>query len=266
MNCKAVADTGVKVSPIGLGTVKIGRDLGVKYPNAFTIPDDQQVLKLLSICRELGINLLDTAPAYGNSEQRLGLLLKAVERQQWIISSKAGEEFDPRTGASRYDFSERAITASVERSLQRLKTDYLDIVMIHSNGDDLQIIEQHLALQTLANLKQQGKVRAIGMSTKTIAGGIAALQQSDCAMVTYNLVQREELAVIEYAQQHNKGIFIKKAFASGHLQQQPDSDPILSSLKLIFSQPGVSSAVIGTISEKNLRANVQKYQQVIDTI
>ncbi|MCJ8300344.1 MAG: aldo/keto reductase, partial [Pseudomonadales bacterium] len=106
----------------------------------------------------------------------------------------------------------------------------------------------------------------IGMSTKTIAGGIAALQQSDCAMVTYNLVQREELAVIEYAQQHNKGIFIKKAFASGHLQKQQDSDPILSSLKLIFSQPGVSSAVIGTISEQNLRANVQKYQQVIDTI
>jgi len=266
MKYTTIASTGVNVSPIGFGTVKIGRDLGVKYPNAFTIPDDQQVLELLGICRELGINLLDTAPAYGNSEQRLGQLLKTAERQQWIISSKAGEEFDPLTGASHYDFSERAITESVERSLQRLKTDYLDIVMIHSNGDDLQIIEQYLALQTLTKLKQQGKVRAIGMSTKTIDGGIAALQQADCAMVTYNLVQTEELAVIEYAQQHNKGIFIKKAFASGHLQKQQYADPILSSLKLIFAQPGVSSAVIGTINEQNLRANVQKYQQAISDL
>ncbi|EPJ51777.1 MAG: oxidoreductase, aldo/keto reductase family protein [Osedax symbiont Rs2] len=266
MKYTAIANTGVEVSPIGFGTVKIGRDLGVKYPDTFTIPDDQQVLKLLDICRELGINTLDPPPAYGNSEQRLGQLLKSAQRQQWIISSKAGEEFDPLSGASNYDFSERAITASVERSLRRLDTDYLDIVMIHSNGDDLQIIEQHLALQTLAKLKQQGKIRAIGMSTKTIDGGIAALQQADCAMVTYNLMHRQELAVIEYAQRHNKGIFIKKAFASGHLQQQQYDDPILSSLKLIFAQPGVSSAVIGTINQRNLRENVQKYQRAISEI
>jgi aryl-alcohol dehydrogenase-like predicted oxidoreductase len=259
MKTRAIGDTGVQVSPIGFGTVKIGRDQGVKYPNGFTIPDDQQVLRLLDICRELSINLLDTAPAYGLSEQRLGQLLNTHERQSWVISSKAGEEFDNSTGLSHFDFSAKAITKSVEQSLRLLKTDYLDILMIHSDGNDLKIIQQDRALETLDILKQQGKVRAIGMSTKTIEGGICALEQADCAMVTYNLITQDELPVIKYAEQHNKGIFIKKAFASGHLQQNIMKDPVLESLKLIFAQQAVSSAVIGTITEANLRANVEKF-------
>ncbi|NQZ30682.1 MAG: aldo/keto reductase [Oceanospirillaceae bacterium] len=269
MRYREIADTGVNVSAIGFGTVKIGRDQGVKYPQSFVIPDDKQVLNLLSICTELGINLLDTAPAYGNSEQRLGQLLSPSQRQDWLISSKAGEEFDENSGTSHYDFSERAIIASVERSLRRLKTDYLDIVMIHSNGDDLDIIERQGALATLAKLKQAGKIRATGMSTKTIAGGIAALEHSDCVMVTYNLNERSEREVIEYAHLHNKGIFIKKAFASGHLSSESTDageDSIVASFKLIFSEAGVSSAVIGTINENNLRENIEKYQQVIKEI
>lgn len=269
MRYQQIADSDVKVSAIGFGTVKIGRDQGVKYPQSFVIPDDQQVLNLLAICKELGINLIDTAPAYGNSEQRLGQLLSTAERQNWIISSKAGEDFDNNTGLSHFDFSEQAITRSIERSLRRLNTDYLDIVMIHSNGDDLNIIEQHNALETLATLKQAGKIRATGMSTKTITGGIAALKHSDCAMVTYNLNERSEREVIDYAQRHNKGIFIKKAFASGHVSndfKDAAEDPILESFKLIFAEAGVSSAVIGTINEQNLRANVDKYQQAIAAI
>jgi len=260
---KEVANSGVKVSQIGFGTVKIGRDKGVKYPTQFTIPNDQQVLSLLAVCRELGINLLDTAPAYGNSEQRLGKLLNAGERHNWVISTKAGEEFDNSTGLSSFDFSPAAITRSVERSLQRLATDYLDIVMIHSDGNDLKIIEQDQALQTLEHLKTQGKIRAFGMSTKTVDGGIAALKQSDCAMVTYNLSTQDELPVIEYAQQHNKGIFIKKAFASGHIIADANSDLIAQSMSLIFSQQAVCSAVIGTITEKNLRSNIIKYTDAI---
>lgn len=264
MKLRAIGNTGVAVSPIGFGTVKIGRDQGVKYPNQFKIPDNSQVLNLLSICRELSINLLDTAPAYGLSEQRLGQLLKPCERQDWVISSKAGEEFNNDTGESHFDFSAKAITHSVERSLKRLNTDYLDILMIHSNGDDLTVIQQDGALETLNKLKQQGKVRAIGMSTKTVAGGIKALEQSDCAMVTYNLANQDELPVIKYAEQHNKGIFIKKAFASGHLQNSSTADPVLESLKLIFAQPAVTSAVIGTITEANLRANVGKYLSLMN--
>ena len=85
-------DTGIEVSPIGLGTVKLGRDQGVKYPNGFTIPDDKAASDLIALARDLGINLIDTAPAYGVSEERLGPLLKG-QRQNWVICSKVGEEF-----------------------------------------------------------------------------------------------------------------------------------------------------------------------------
>ena len=60
---KIITDTGLAVSPLGLGTVKLGRDKGVKYPSAFTIPDDKQALDLLSQAWDLGINLIDSAPA-----------------------------------------------------------------------------------------------------------------------------------------------------------------------------------------------------------
>jgi aryl-alcohol dehydrogenase-like predicted oxidoreductase len=72
---KHIANTGVTVSPLGLGTVKLGRDKAVKYPEGFKIPDDKQALDLLALAWDLGINLIDTAPAYGNSEERLGKLL-----------------------------------------------------------------------------------------------------------------------------------------------------------------------------------------------
>ena len=96
MQLRPFGNTGINVSPLGLGTVKLGRNEQVKYPNAFSIPDDQQAGELLELARDLGINLIDTAPAYGNSEQRLGALLKG-QRHEWVICSKVGEEFEVLT-------------------------------------------------------------------------------------------------------------------------------------------------------------------------
>lgn len=79
---RPLGDTGLIVSPLGLGTVKLGRDQGVKYPNGFTIPDDAAARALLDQARALGINLIDTAPAYGVSEQRLGPLLRGQRAHQ----------------------------------------------------------------------------------------------------------------------------------------------------------------------------------------
>jgi aryl-alcohol dehydrogenase-like predicted oxidoreductase len=156
MQINRLGKTDIDVSLVGLGTVKLGRQQGVKYPHAFTLPSDAEILHLLDCAAELGINLLDTAPAYGTSEERLGALLHG-QRHRWILSTKAGEEFDGTN--SHYDFSSQAITASVERSLQRLRTDYLDIVLIHSNGEDVRIIEEDHVFSTLAALKKAGKIR-----------------------------------------------------------------------------------------------------------
>lgn len=255
---RPLGNTGINVSALGLGTVKIGRDKGVKYPSGFTIPDDKQVRNLLSQARDGGINLLDTAPAYGSSETRLGELL--TQRDQWVIVSKVGEEFDNDSGESHFSFSPEAVRLSVERSLRRLKTDYLDCVLVHSDGNDLAIIEQG-TLEALNALKKAGLIRTTGMSTKTVEGGIAALAQADMAMVTYNLAYNDEQPVIDYAAANNKGILIKKAFASGHLADR--SDPVQDSLNLILRTPGVSSIIVGTITPAHLQENIEKAQQAL---
>lgn len=249
---QSISNTGIEVSLIGLGTVKLGRNEKVHYPSAFDLPTDTQVEGLLDCAKHLGINLIDTAPAYGSSEERLGKLLS--DRQHWIISTKVGETF--HHGESHYDFSAKATRLSVEQSLKRLRTDYLDIVLVHSNGDDLDIIQNTPVFETLATLKTEGHLRAFGMSSKTVEGGKCAVDQSDLVMVTYHPGYREEKPVIAYAHQKNKGVFIKKALASGHLNKISGDNPVQFTMDFILKQPGISSIVIGTLNPTHLEYNV----------
>ncbi|WP_308725241.1 aldo/keto reductase [Metapseudomonas otitidis] len=250
---RPLGDTGLRVSPLGLGTVKLGRDQGVKYPSGFTIPDDAEARQLLALARDLGINLIDTAPAYGRSEERLGPLLRG-QRQDWVIVSKVGEEFE--AGQSHFDFSPAHTRRSVERSLQRLETDVIDLVLVHSDGNDVAVLRDSGVYETLAELKQAGKIRAFGLSGKTVEGGLLALERGDCAMVTYNLNEQGERPVLDYAAQHAKGLLVKKGLASGHVCLAPGVDPVRASFELIFSHPGVTSAIIGTINPLHLSHNV----------
>ncbi|PAU56297.1 aldo/keto reductase [Pseudomonas indica] len=253
-------DTGLMVSPLGLGTVKLGRDQGVKYPSGFTIPDDREARQLLDLARELGINLIDTAPAYGRSEERLGPLLRG-QRDAWVIVSKVGEEFEG--GQSHFDFSPAHTRLSLERSLKRLETDIIDLVLVHSDGNDVAILRDSGVYETLAELKREGKVRAFGLSGKTVEGGLLALERGDCAMVTYNLNEQGERPVLDYAAEHSKGILIKKALASGHACLGAGVDPVRASFELLFGHPGVASAIIGTINPLHLSHNVATAAAVI---
>ena len=92
LSARPLGNTGIQVSPLGLGTVKIGRDQGLKYPNRFKLPSDREIRALFEEARTLGINFIDTAPAYGTSEEKIGKLLP--DRQEWIIGTKVGEEFN----------------------------------------------------------------------------------------------------------------------------------------------------------------------------
>ena len=236
----------IETSRISLGTVKFGRNTGVNYPHHFEIPEDKTITNLLSKAQELGINLLDTAPAYGNSEERIGHLLPG-QRQDWILCTKAGEQYSK--GRSIYDFSKNAVKESVAHSLRRLKTDYLDIVLIHSNGNDLDILHRTDAMTTLHRLKEKGDIRYIGMSTKSFLGSDAALDFSDILMLTLNLEDQSNYDIIKKAQKQGTGILLKKVLASGH--QTPRE-----SLTFALKNDGVHSAVIGTIDPSHLAENV----------
>jgi aryl-alcohol dehydrogenase-like predicted oxidoreductase len=260
MELRPLGSTGIAVSPLGLGTVKFGRNQQVKYPRPFDLPDDAAVRGLLALARDLGINLLDTAPAYGTSQQRLGRLLGAA-RGDWVIVSKVGEIFE--RGESRFDFSYEHTVATVESSLATLDTDYLDCVLIHSDGDDQRIFEHEGAVDALQELKRRGLIRSHGMSSKTVAGGLRTVAELDVVMATSNLDYDDERPVIEAAAARHKGVLIKKGLMSGHVH---GADGVERSFRHVFAQPGVSSMIVGTINPDHLRDNVLVLQRALESL
>jgi len=254
---RPLAGTPLQVSALGLGTVKFGRNQAVKYPSGFSLPDDQQIRNLLARARELGINLIDTAPAYGSSEQRLGALLE--NRHDWIIVTKVGEEF--ADGVSSFDFSGTHTRHSIERSLQRLKTDYLDLVLIHSDGNDLDILEHSDCVAMLRQCQESGLVRHIGMSIKTEAGGELAASLLDVVMLTWNL-QQQDTRTLAQATRLNKGVLVKKGLMSGHVQNSA-RDLVLESMQLSFREPHIHSMIVGTLNPAHLEQNVETAKRVL---
>ena len=243
------ANLGRNVSVLGLGTVKFGRNQGVKYPggDGFALPSDAAIERILDVCLQQGINLLDTAPAYGTSEERLGAVLGA-RRDKFFLVTKTGEEFSD--GKSEYIFTAEHTRLSVERSLKRLKTDRLDCVLVHSARDDMRVITETPVLETLAGLKQAGKILSFGVSTYTVDGGRKAVDLSDCVMVAYNDSYTDERAVIDYAREKGRAVLVKKGLASGH------AGNAAASIRFVTGTPGVTSMVFGSLNPDNILSNI----------
>jgi aryl-alcohol dehydrogenase-like predicted oxidoreductase len=258
MTLREIPGTGIHVSRLGLGTVKFGRNQGVKYPKPFDLPTDAEIHHLLDAAREGGIRFLDTAPAYGTSEERLGGILSDRD-DDWIVSTKAGEEFN--RGDSQFDFTPLGITASVERSLRRLRRERIEIVMLHSDGNDVAVLRDSGAPEALAKLKAAGKIGAIGISTKTVSGGQLAFECGmDLVMATYNPWHRDEEPVLDAAVAANRAVFIKKALGSGWLGAESRLSPeeqVRHAFQFIFAHPGATAVVVGTTNPANLRLNCE---------
>jgi aryl-alcohol dehydrogenase-like predicted oxidoreductase len=241
---RALGRTGLTVSPIGFGAFKIGRNQGIKYPTGYALPDEPEVAALLAGVLDLGINYVDTAPAYGLSEERIGRLASG---RDFVLSTKVGETFTD--GQSSYDFSAAAVRASVERSRARLGRPRLDLVFIHAHGDDLAILEGTPVVETLLALKRDGVIGAVGFSGKTVPAARAALAFADAIMVEYHLDDRSHAPVIAEAAARGLGVVVKKGLASGRLGAA-------ESIAFVLGTPGVSSLVIGGLNLDHMRANL----------
>lgn len=245
MHKRPLGKTGFNVGVVGLGTVKLGRAEDVKYPHPFTIPDDRTAARLLDAAWELGVNFLDTAPAYGDSEARLGRLLKKSPRD-WVLCTKAGEEWQ---GESRHDFSPAALRASVERSLRRLNRDCMDVVLLHCQRPDAAVVEDGLGV--LLQLKKEGLLRAAGASTKSARDAEVAAADADVLMSCYRPDYQDEASALDLCRERGVGVLIKKALSSGH------ATDIGGNLHFALSHPAVASVIVGTIDADHLRDNVE---------
>lgn len=247
---RPLGNTGIEVSPLGLGTVKFGRNTGVDYPRAYELPTDSLIAELLAQARSYGINLLDTAPAYGTSEARIG---EAIEghRDEWVVCTKAGEEFIG--SKSRYDFTEDAVLKSVDRSLARLRTDRLDVLLLHSDGRSVDEIKRAGAFRALARLRREAVVAAVGLSGKSPADANAAMSRSDVLMCTINATYRDEVGIAREAASQGIGVLVKKPLDRGF-------KGAAETVAEIACLDGVTSVVVGSIDPNHMALNAAAVQ------
>jgi Predicted oxidoreductases (related to aryl-alcohol dehydrogenases) len=149
---RKLGKTGFEVSVLSFGASSLG--------SVFRETDDKESIRTVHTALDAGINLIDVSPYYGlkKAEIVLGKALKSVSRDRYYLSTKAG-----RYGADVFDFRSETIMASVEESLQRLHTDYLDILFLH----DIEFVEPSIiyeeAIPALQRLKAEGKIRHTGI-------------------------------------------------------------------------------------------------------
>lgn len=264
MKRRLLGNTNLKIAPLGLGTVKFGRNTDVKYPAHFELPSDEQIRSLLELARRLGINFIDTAPAYGSSEKRIGKLLPSP-RSDWVISTKVGETYQNQQSV--FDFTPRSLQQSIKQSLTNLNLNEIDLVLIHSDGRDESITKFGPAFETLQNLKTQGIIRAFGISPKTLQGAQLGIEHTDAVMLTLNQHDATMLSAIQLAHKKNVGIIIKKGFASGHFQKGETSEQpataIENALRFIFQFPGITTVVVGTINPDHLESNIADLKKIL---
>ena len=231
------------ITPIGYGAFKIGRNRGIKYPGDFDLPDDAQVDRLLNEVLDLGIGWIDTAPAYGLSEQRIGRSI-SHRRDEFLLSTKVGESF--QDGQSRFDFSADAVRSSVHQSLKHLRTDHLDVVFVHCARDDLSILRDTDVLETLARLKTEGLLFSIGASIYTTDALRYAIPHVDYLMAEYNLDNPSHADAIDAAAQSGVTVVVKKGLASGRLEPEP-------AVRFVLSCSGVASLCVASLNLDHLR-------------
>lgn len=207
MTYRALGNTGIQVSEVGFGCWQLGNQTD------WNGSDDQSAIALVQHALENGCNLFDTAPPYnmGKSESILGQALKG-RRQQAVISSKFGYAADWQC-----NFSPEGLISSVEESLKRLQTDYLDILLMHSPPPK-QLLREDTYL-ALDKLKEQGKIRAYGASVDSAQEMKLLMQhtQGQVFELFFNILFQDVASAFEQAHQHGIGLLAKVPLDSGWL-------------------------------------------------
>ena len=208
---RVLGKSGIEVTKIGIGLWAIGGNMWGEV-------DDRESLNTIDAALDAGITFFDTSDAYGagHSEELLGKAMQG-RRDKFIVATKIGwQNFDRERNRTAYDTVEKLI-AGVESNLQRLQTDYVDVIQSHINFRDPTM---ETFLEGFQQLQQDGKVRAYGVSTSDYAylqafsgdGGCASLQTD------YSILNRTaEADILPYCQEHGIGVVVRGPLAMGIL-------------------------------------------------
>jgi L-galactose dehydrogenase len=214
MEMRSLGQTGLKLAQLSFGASSLGQE--------FRSVDLNEALRSVRTALDLGMNFIDTSPYYGRgmSEVLLGVALRDVPRDQYLLGTKLG-----RYDAAHFDFSARRVAESVDISLHRMGVEYLDIMLCHDIEfvDMRQIIDE--TLPALRKVQQQGKVRFIGISGYPMNIFKYVLDQQPLDVVlSYNhyTLQNTMLAdTLPYLQSKNVGVMNAAPFSARLLTEQP---------------------------------------------
>jgi aryl-alcohol dehydrogenase-like predicted oxidoreductase len=226
--------TGIKVSPYAIGALMLATQVGN--------PDPEDSIRIIHKALDTGINLVDTADAYGDSEVVVGRALKG-RRDNVVLATKVSRPMgaDPnQQGASR-----RWIITAVEYSLRRLQTDHIDVYQIHRPDPDTDIEE---TLSALTDLVRDGKIRTFGTSAMPASDIVEAqwvaerrgLERFRTDQPPYSILNRSiEREVLPVAQQYGMGILVwgplGQGMLTGRVRRGQDTDVRRAKMMNAFS-------------------------------
>jgi predicted aldo/keto reductase-like oxidoreductase len=223
--------TGLEVSRIGFGALQIATKYD--YPHAE---------RLLNVALDSGINLLDTARGYQDSEERIGRAI-SHRRDEFVVATKSG-------GGTREGFWE-----ALEESLRRLRTDYVDIYQFHGaeTGSEEYIFKGERTIECMWEAREQGKIRFIGFSSHSLEGTLAHARGGEFDVLQYPVSyvgdEAAERGLVEEAKRLDVGFLGMKPFGGGRLGEARYC------LGYVFQFPSVAP-VIGFETEEELREAV----------
>lgn len=271
---RVLGRTGIEVTTLGFGAMELR---GTPPGPAIT---DAEAERLLNAVLDAGINLIDTSPDYGRSEEQIGRCI-AHRRREYFLASKCGCVPGAPGGAGHVHTAAN-VRAGVEESLRRMRTDSLDLVQFHRSLTEAEYREQG-ALEELQALQREGKVRFTGVSgtlpnmREQIAMGVF-----DAFQVPYSLLQREHETVIAEASAAGAGIVVRGGAARGLPEdwegrryymipgatakdrwERAELDDLLDgmsrvafTLRFTLSHPDLDTTIVGTKDLAHLSDNV----------
>ena len=229
MEYRILGKTGLRVSRLGFGGIPIQR-IGAEGTKA-----------LVHQLRNAGVNFIDTARAYTVSEEYLGYALEGI-REDFVLASKTMSR------------TKEAMAADIDKSLQNLRTDYIDLYQIHNIPPEQfpQIMAPGGALEALREAKAAGKIRHIGVTAHSLDTFRLALEQDwvETVMFPYNIVETQAESLIAQAAKKNVGFICMKPLAGGAIENAT------LALRYILTNPDVTVAIPGMAAEGELAQNL----------
>lgn len=222
------------VSEIGMGTWQLGVNSGWRDMT------EKETMDMVHAALDMGVNFFDTAPNYGlgTSEQRLGKALKNVGREQVVINTKVGHSAE-----GIFNFEARQLRKSLEGSLKRLQTDYVDSLILHNPPKELLDGGKSPHFGILEGFKEEGLIRAYGASLDTYEEMELLMETTNAEVIEafFNILHQDTAKAFSLAQDSGVGIIAKIPLDSGWLTGKYGPDSTFDGVRSRWSRSDIET-------------------------